>query len=203
MTRGLSLFLCCGWLLSACGHNEVLEPFSARPPAGVDFSGTWDLREDESASQRSILRAIDKTDGVKNTTPAGRDSDLRGRTGRPSRDGRSFGGLAHVFLETGRQLKITQTPDGFFISIDRAVVEEFRFGERRMVSVGEIEAQRSSGWEGEAYVVETLDEKGMKLIERFWLSDDRNTLNREITFRSKKMETATVNQYFGRAGSGG
>jgi len=195
--------LCVGMLLYACGHNEVLTPFSATPPPGVDFSGTWDIREDDSASQRSIIRAIDETDGVKSTSPAGRDSEMRGKTRQSSRKGRSISGMAHVFLETGRRLKITQTQHGFFVSIDRSVVEEFRFGEQRIVSVGEIEAQRASGWEGDAYVVETLDKKGMKLIERFWLSEDKNTLNREITFRSRKRETATVTQFFDRAEPGG
>ena len=193
-SRGVFLLLLAA-LLSACGHNEVLEPFGATPQAGVDFTGLWELRAGESADNLSIMRAIDSTDGVKNDRSA-RSSGM----GRPS--GRSNSGLVHVFLETGRQLKVTQTPYAFFVSIDRAVVEEFRFGEQRMVNVGEIEAQRVSGWDGATYVVETLDKRGMKLTEKFWLSEDRNTLNREITFRSRKLETASVTQLFDRVTEG-
>jgi len=190
------LALLCVVTLAACGHNEVLVPFGAAPSPGVDFSGLWEIRVADSADPRSILRAIDSTDGVKNNR-----STRSAGMGRSN--GRSNSGLVHVFLETGKQLKITQTPYAFFVSIDRAVVEEFRFGEQRMVNVGEIEAQRVSGWEGDTYVVETLDERGMKLTERFWLTDDRNTLNRQIEFRSKNLETASVMQYFDRVDENG
>ena len=60
--------------------------------------------------------------------------------------------------ETGKSLKVTQTEHGFFVSLDRSVVEEFGFGENRIVTLGPIEAQRVSGWEGATYIVETLDE---------------------------------------------
>ena len=178
--------------LAACGHGEILEPLGASAPPGVDFSGNWRLREPDSAGQREILRAIDETDGVK------RNQGQAARRSTGDRSGRRGSGLVHVFLETGRQLKITQTPHGFFVSVDRSVVEEFRFGEQRIINVGEIEAQRVSGWVDSVYVVETLDKKGMKLTERFWIDDDQNTLNREIIFRSAKKESSSVMQYFDR-----
>jgi hypothetical protein len=184
--------------LAGCGGtSELLVPYSAIPPDDVDFSGTWKIREGESADQRSISRAIDTTDGqkqtvlVKPTGSSGGQSQSRSRQKRES-------GFVHVFLETGKLLKVTQTPGGFFVSVDRSVVEEFRFGEHRMVSVGEIEAQRVSGWQGDEYIVESLDKSGMKLTERFWVSEEGNLLNREITFRSKKNEERTLLQVFDR-----
>ena len=77
-------------------------------------------------------------------------------------------------------------------------MEEFRFGEHRVVSVGEIQAERVSGWQGDEYIVETLDDSGMKLTERFWVSEDGNLLNREITFRSNKNEERALLQLFDR-----
>jgi len=65
--------------------------------------------------------------------------------------------------------------------------------------VGEIEAQRVTGWEGSQLVVETLDRNGMKLTDRFYLTNDGDTLQRRITFRSKKLEEETIVQQFDRA----
>ena len=103
-----------------------------------------------------------------------------------------------MFLETGDSLKITQTEHGLFISFDRAIVEEFRFGENRMVNVGEVQAQRVTGWEGDMLVVETLDRNRMKLTERFRLSNAGRVLERSITLRSAKGEEETVLQLFDR-----
>ncbi len=67
-----------------------------------------------------------------------------------------------------------------------------------MINVGEVVAQRVTGWEGSQLVVETLGENGMKLTERFLLTDNGNTLQRRITFRSKKLEEETIVQEFDR-----
>ncbi len=180
--------------LAACGTAEVLESRDGAVPAGVDLSGNWVMREIPPAERRRINDAIRKTDGVD-------DRELYGRPAR-SQGGRrssSFkGGLVYVFLETGSALKITQTSHALFISFDRSVVEEFRFGENRIISIGEIEAQRVTGWEGNQLVVETLDKNGMKMTERFQLLDGGNTLERRITFRSRKLEEESIVQEFDR-----
>lgn len=169
----------------ACSGREVLQPmeFGSVAPEGVDFSGTWLIRESESDDKRSINRAV---------------SQVGGSNGRNSSKSKSAAGRVQVFLETGSMLKITQTPDGFFISLDRSVVEEFRFGENRMINVGGIEAQRVSGWDGPVYVVQTLDAKGMKMIDRFWLDGTKDVLLREITFQGRNHKEATVTQFFDR-----
>jgi hypothetical protein len=169
--------------VAACATKEVLLPISGAAPEGVDFSGTWTIREHESAGRRSINRAASQV-----AKPAKRSSSGHGRGS----------GLVQVFLETGRTLKIIQNQYAFFVSIDRSVVEEFQFGESRMIHIGEIEAQRVSGWDGPVYMVQTLDANGMKLIDRFWLSDDHNVLIRAITFRGRNDKTATVTQFFDR-----
>lgn len=187
-------------ILTACAAREVLLPKSAGVPAGVDFSGNWQLRNDVDAEQRRLNDAIRKTDGVDNEIILQRaDVQQYGRE-QLIRQRRNHGGLVHVFLQNGEKLKITQTDGAIFISFDRAVVEEFRFGENRQVQVGPVDADRVSGWEGQGYVVETLDENGMKLTEQFAFGADRDTLRRTIVLRGRNMEAITVVQIFDRMG---
>ena len=178
-----------------CASKEILLPHSSVAPQGVDFSGTWHINEQESADRQSINRAVTQTDGVNDSSVGGRPNQGSGQRGRASRNS---GALVDVFLNTGDMLQIKQTPHGFFVSVDRSFVEEFRFGESRLISVGEIEVQRASGWDGPVYVVETLDKNGNKMTQRFWLSDDKKVLHREITFRGRKGETSSVIQFFRR-----
>ena len=127
--------------------------------------------------------------------------EYSGRGSRRSRSSRSGGGgpgKVRVFLEQGDQIKVTQTAGGIFVSFDRSVVEEFRFGEQRVINIGEISAQRVSGWEGREYIVETLDKDGMKLTERFSLSEDGQLLRRHIVFRDRQMQEASMEQVFDR-----
>tara|TARA_B110000116_G_scaffold242607_1_gene231952 strand:+ start:1012 stop:1455 length:444 start_codon:yes stop_codon:yes gene_type:complete len=146
-----------------------------------------------------VRDAIRQTDGVKDddvfTQP---DRQSGSRTGRANRR-KLKGGLVHVFLELGESLKVTQTDDGIFISFDRSIVEEFRFGENRLISVGEAEAQRVTGWDGDAMVVDTLDRNGMKMTETFRLLEGGRVMERKILFRSKKDEEATIVRVFDRA----
>ena len=60
-------------------------------------------------------------------------------------------------------------------------------------------ADRVSGWEGQEYVAETLDQNSMKLTERFALIN-HHTLQRTIVFRSKRKEEETIVQTFDRIG---
>ena len=104
----------------------------------------------------------------------------------------------HVFLETGSSLKITQTEHGIFISFDRSVVEEYRFGENREVSVGPVLADRVSGWDGNSYVIETLDHDGAKLIEMYRLFDDGQSMIRTISIIHEGASQIDVKQLFDR-----
>ncbi len=187
------------FVLYGCASPEVLMPKGATAPAGVDFSGQWKLRPESALDQRRINEAIDRTDGVDNRTVM-REMLKQQRNGRNGmrRSGGTSGGLVHLFLETGDSLKITQTPYTLFISFDRAVVEEYSFGENRPINIGGADAYRVSGWEGNAYVIETLGEKGMKLTDRYSLANDNERLIRRITLRSKKMEEVTIVQEFDR-----
>lgn len=197
MNRWLPAYLGLCLLLGACATPEILESREGTVPAGADLSGNWVMREVPPAERRRIREAISKTDGVDDAEyfRRQRSSQNRGR----GRSGSFKGGLVYVFLETGTALKVTQTAHGLFISFDRSVVEEFRFGENRLINIGQVEAQRVTGWDGQQLVVETLDKNGMKLTERFQLTDDGKVLQRQITLRSKKLEEETIVQEFDRA----
>lgn len=124
------------------------------------------------------------------TVPAGIDLSgqwlLRETSGTTQRAAREM--LVHVFLETGKSVKVTQTESGLFVSFDRSVVEEYRFGENRKVSVGEIAADRVSGWEGSAYVIETLDKNGARLVDVYRLERSGRELVRSVSiwYRNEK-----------------
>jgi hypothetical protein len=181
------LLLCAGAaVVSGCAAPEMLEPLPSQGSVDVDLSGEWQLRKDAVSERRSIDEAITRAAGPGIAIGGGARST---RSSSPRRQRRgSDGQLVYVFIETGESLKITQTSEGMFLSFDRSVVEEYRFGENRMINVGAITAQRVSGWVGEQYVVESLDRNGMKLTEKLWLSDDGDTLNRQFRFRAKKDE---------------
>jgi len=187
MTKVITLLIAIALFLNACSTAEVLQPRDNTVPAGVDLSGTWMIRADMAEDQRRLQTAIRKTSGAR------RSSGSRNR-----KPGKIRGGVVHVFLETGELLKITQTEHGLFISFDRSVVEEYRFGEQRMISIGEVQAQRVSGWEDQQLIIETLDKHGVKLTERYQLADSGKTLRREITLRGKNKEEQTVIQEFDR-----
>jgi hypothetical protein len=172
----------------ACAAPKLLEPMAAGAPENVDLSGSWQLRVDSASERHRIDEAISRA--------AGPGAPIDGRPRRQRRG--SSGDLVYVFLETGESLKVTQTSEGMFLSFNRSRVEEFRFGENRMINVGQIDAQRVSGWVGEEYIVKSLDKNGMKLTEKLWLSDGGDTLNREFTFSSKKDPKVVARQAYDR-----
>lgn len=182
-------------LLTSCASREVLEPIDGTVPSGIDLSGNWSIRDPSAADQRRVDDAIRKTDGMK-------DSDFSANSkssgSRQSNSRKKKGGLVHVFLESGTALKVTQTEHGVFVSFDRSVVEEYRFGENRMINVGEIEAQRVTGWKDDRLVIETLDKNRMKLTENYRVIDGGQTLQRTIIFRSKELQEETIVLEFDR-----
>lgn len=173
---------------SGCAGREVLTYRSSVVPDGVDFSGQWVLQDG----------GVDTIERFRNAevSAAGGHDPIFAPQQRTRRGG---GSLVYVFLETGRNLKITQTRQGLFISFDRSIVEEYRFGEHREISVGPVTADRSSGFEGSAYVVETLDMEGNRLVDRYELIDDGAVLLRQTTIYKKKAIELSLVQKFERA----
>ncbi len=182
-----AILLALAALLAACGATEFLIPKSAIVPDGIDLSGDWQLSADTAGTNRVLADAEYEA--------AGGMEDLLGERPR-QRSRRDQRALVHVFLETGSRLRVTQTDAGIFISFDRAVVEEYRFGEHRPVNVGPVIAERVSGWEEGGYVIETLDREGSKLEERYSLDDGGQILERRITiFDDDDIEMRVVQRF--------
>jgi hypothetical protein len=168
MKRSIPVIILC-LAVAACGSRPMLEPRPGGNPQQVDLSGQWVLRTgDELPVNREQTIRIPKSSTRRQT-----------ETRRAQTERRSKGVSVHLFLESGRALKVSQTDYGLFFSFDRAVVEEYNFGENRVVSIGPISAQRVAGWVGQAFVVETMDEEGHVLTESWQLDD--GTLTREIS----------------------
>ena len=201
MSKTNLLVLTTAFVVVACGNPEILAPRDSAVPVTADLSGNWQIQVASARDQRRIREAIRKTDGVDDDAIFGQRKPEGPQGGRSSKRSRIKGGLVDVFLELGESLKITQTEHGLFISFDRSVVEEYLFGENRMASVGEVQAQRVTGWEGNTLVIETLDRNKMKLTERFRVIENSQVLERTIDFRSKEMEERSVVQLFDRVGS--
>lgn len=106
--------------------------------------------------------------------------------------------LVHVFMEEGKTLGVNQTAAGLYLSFDRSVVEEYRFGENREVSVGAISASRTSGWEGDGYVILTLDENGAKLTDTYALQGEGDVLRRRILITYRNDVMLDLEQVFNR-----
>jgi hypothetical protein len=179
--------------LSGCATREELIAKSAAVPAGVDLSGQWQLRASSRDSVKRIedaeLKAAGGAEGIR----------LASSKSQQSRRRSTDGSLVHVFLETGDALKITQTEYGLFISFDRAIVEEYRFGEKRQISVGEIQADRVSGWQNNHYVIETLDMDEAKLVETYSLDEGDQTLRRTIVIIDNNTRQLDITQVFDRS----
>jgi hypothetical protein len=178
-------------VVSSCAGREPLPAKSGTVPAGVDLSGRWQLRDDSQETSRAVS-AIERE-------ASGADEDLIPKSSRKtSSRKKSDDTQVHVFLETGEMLKITQVERGLFVSFDRAIVEEYRFGEQRMVNVGPVVADRVSGWENGAYVIETRDKEGAMLIETYRL-DGKDVMIRTIRIVHKDKSKLDVQQVFDRA----
>lgn len=138
------------------------------------------------------MPSLDAEPGIR-IPPANRSDDTQRRPPK-----RSSGIAVKVFLENGKSLKISQTDTGLFISFDRAIVEEYTFGENRVVSVGPIEAQRVSGWQARTFVVETMDNDGALLTERWYLDEGDGALVRDISVVKSDREQLSSQQRFDR-----
>ncbi len=176
--------------LVACAGSPELPSRSSANPQAVDLSGTWQLRDETGMP---LARGGEREQTIR--IPRRASSQ---RPQQQSRSSRSDGSAVRIFIETGKVLKISQTKDGLFISFDRAVVEEFTFGENRIVSVGPIEAQRVSGWEGATFVVESMGEKGNVLTESWKLEEGGAALVRVITLADGDKEIFSTQQVFDR-----
>jgi len=177
-------------VLCSCAGREPLPAKSGTVPAGVDLSGRWQLRDDSQSTNRAIS-------DIEREAAGANEGLIPKSTRKTSSRKKSDDSQVHVFLETGEVLKITQVERGLFVSFDRAIVEEYRFGEQRMANVGPVVADRVSGWENGAYVIETRDKEGAMLIETYRL-DGQDVMIRTIRIVYDDKSKLDVRQVFDR-----
>lgn len=176
-------------LLASCASKgPVLVARDAVAPAGIDLSGSWIFRADPS-----VRRLPPQEEGIR----IGREQGGRRQSESRSSKRRGSGMSAQVFIENGENLKLTQTEYGLFISYDRSVVEEFTFGENREVTIGPIEAQRVSGWDGNKFIAETRDAAGNILVET-WALREKDILVRNLRILDRDKEKFEQQQIFDR-----
>ena len=172
-------------ILAACASEEViLESKSSDVPVRVDLTGLWNARADPNVAR------VPDTEGLQGAIV------INERMNRSRRQRNQSGSSVQMFLEFGGSLKLTQTNYSLFISYDRSIVEEYTFGENRVVSIGPIEARRVSGWQGDKFVVETLDDSGTILFEAWYLASDGAILVRDIRIAKGDTETYRYKQFF-------
>ncbi len=176
--------------IAGCASSPELTARGSIAPDGTSLAGLWQLRQDPDAPQLPL----GEHDRGLRIPPVG----AVGVRVKGNRRVRGSGPSVWLFFETGTALKITQTAYGLFISFDRAVVEEYTFGEKREVSIGPVEAQRASGWDGERFVVETLDEDGALLTESWRLQQGGSELLRDIVMKQPGRDPVIVRQRFDR-----
>jgi hypothetical protein len=201
-----SFLVLSAFALSGCAAPEKLTTKMVRPVDVTNLSGQWRLNEREGQNQDAVYTAITANNHSKSVSRFEEVTRTRSSTqsqpdGRPRNVlviGNAGGALVHVFLNTAEKLKVTQTESALFISFNRAVVAEYTFGENRMISIGEVQAARASGWSGNSYIIETLDKDRRKLTERYSLSLDNRKLFREIILRDENMEEVSVAQVYDR-----
>ncbi len=171
-------------LLAACAAKPELIPRSGGNPEQVDLSGNW--RQQGGAERAPTVEPQMRV-------PTGTSSQARQRS---RRSGSSGGTSLGVFIEYGNLLKVSQTDYGIFFSFDRAIVHEYNFGENIDVAVGPIEARRVSGWDGQSFVTETMDEAGNLLTESWRLEDGGDILVRDISMSRKNKQSFFLRQRF-------
>jgi preprotein translocase subunit SecF len=176
-------------LVAGCAAPDPLPAKSAVVPVGLDLSGQWQLRSESTDSNREIQDVRQEFSGEQESLIP---KSTKKRSKRNSDDVQ-----VHVFLEAGASIKLTQTEHGLFVSFDRAIVEEYRFGEQRMVNVGAIFAERVSGWENGAYVIVTRGKEGGMLVESYRLAD-ADTMVRTVRINTKDETRLDIEQTFDR-----
>jgi hypothetical protein len=184
--KRLTILMIAAFLLVACAGTPPLAPRSGGNPEQVDLSGQWMLR-----GQTGLPRNDEQT--IRIPPRLERSSNQRRRS-----DSRRDGASLHVFLTSGRELKITQTVYALFFSFDRAIVREYNFGENRTENVGPIEARRVSGWDGKVFMIDTQGEDGDILTEAWSLKENGAVLVRDISVRRGEETSFATRQVFDR-----
>ena len=187
------LFLFFIFLLSSCASIEELDKYSNKNTSKTDLNGSWEFIGNFEDNKRSIASAVKKTNDVIYQSIKTTGVFDRNNLSKVKPNSR---GVAHLFFENTKKIKITQTNYSLFINFNRSVVEEYSFGEVKKITLGNVIARRSSGWVNNSYRIETLDDYGMKITEEYKLTGSSNNLERMLIFRDRDLNEIRILQIY-------
>ena len=187
------LFLFFIFLLSSCASIEELDKYSNKNTSKTDLNGSWEFIGNFEDNKKSIASAVKKTSDVIYQSIKTTGVFDRNNLSKVKPNSR---GVAHLFFENSKKIKITQTNYSLFINFNRSIVEEYSFGEVKKITLGNVIARRSSGWVNNSYRIETLDDYGMKITEEYKLTGSSNNLERMLIFRDRDLNEIRILQIY-------
>ena len=187
------LFLFFIFLLSSCASIEELDKYSNKNTSKTDLNGSWEFIGNFEDNKKSIASAVKKTSDVIYQSIKTTGVFDRNNLSKVKPNSR---GVAHLFFENSKKIKITQTNYSLFINFNRSIVEEYSFGEVKKITLGNVIARRSSGWVNNSYRIETLDDYGMKITEEYKLTGSSNNLERMLIFRDRDLNEISILQIY-------
>ena len=187
------LFLFFIFLLSSCASIEELDKYSNKNTSKTDLNGSWEFIGNFEDNKKSIASAVKKTNDVIYQSIKTTGVFDRNNLSKVKPNSR---GVAHLFFENSKKIKITQTNYSLFINFNRSIVEEYSFGEVKKITLGNVIARRSSGWVNNSYRIETLDDYGMKITEEYKLTGSSNNLESMLIFRDRDLNEIRILQIY-------
>lgn len=179
--------------MSSCASIEELDKYSNKNTSKTDLNGSWEFIGNFEDNKKSIASAVKKTSDVIYQSIKTTGVFDRNNLSKVKPNSR---GVAHLFFENTKKIKITQTNYSLFINFNRSVVEEYSFGEVKKITLGNVIARRSSGWVNNSYRIETLDDYGMKITEEYKLTGSSNNLERMLIFRDRDLNEIRILQIY-------
>lgn len=203
-------------LLAACASTQV----SSAPSQPVNLSGTWTLNEDLSEDPAAILSsaASSSRSGARSGRRGGGGGPGAGRGGGGGRSGPPGGGRRGSGGAAGgsRRGPVAEIIDDVTPAEDTLTIEQsedklrMKYGERdsayhgfdtsRFVQLAGQDAERLSGWQDRDFIVETSNEDGLTVTERFAVSEDGQRLTQTVEIEADRIPApVSITRVFDRS----
>ena len=177
-------------ILISCSTNETLVNFNQDPEEVTNLGGSWEYIA-KLNGQQDLNEAINRIIGPNNKRNIFSSSANQ-------QNKRNSDYVAHLFLRDANRIKITQTRYALYIDFNRSIVEEYKNNRIETIELGEIKVQRSSGWQNGYYLIDTLDDRGMKITETYSLVNQNKNLQRKIILRDKDENEVVIERLYNR-----
>ena len=177
-------------ILISCSTNETLVNFNQDPEEVTNLGGSWEYIA-KLNGQQDLNEAINRIIGQNNKRNIFSSSANQ-------QNKRNSDYVAHLFLRDANRIKITQTRYALYIDFNRSIVEEYKNNRIETIELGEIKVQRSSGWQNGYYLIDTLDDRGMKITETYSLVNQNKNLQRKIILRDKDENEVVLERLYNR-----